>query len=296
MADPLIQDLLEKARRPLLSLEFFPPRDEQGFEHLRRAAADLMAARPDFVTVTYGAGGSTRTRTLEVCDELRRIGFGVVMPHLTCAGHGRAELEAIVDDWHRRSYRNVMALRGDPPAGADAFVPPPGGLDHASDLVGLIRDRHADVCCGVAGYPELHPESRSAEMDTIHLKRKVMAGAAFVTTQLFYNNAVYAAFVERCRRAGIYQPILPGLLPAVSLEQVRRIARMCRAGLPGQLEVDLQDAGGKGPAAEAVGIRWAASQIRNLLEGGAPGVHLYILNRSRTALAPELIRCLKPYR
>jgi methylenetetrahydrofolate reductase (NADPH) len=224
------------------------------------------------------------------------MGYGPVMPHLTCIGRTRRELEAVVDRFHASGHRNLMVLRGDPPKGEGPFRPPPDGLGHASDLVGLVLDRRPDVCCGVAGYPEVHPEARSPELDLLYLKTKLMSGASFVTTQLFFDNTAYFDFVERCRRAGIYQPILPGLLPAVSLAQVRRITQMCRARLPEQLEVDLEDAGGSGEAAEAVGIRWAATQIRGLLERGVPGIHLYILNRARTALAPELTRVFAPVR
>jgi len=293
-----IGELLRAARRPLLSLEFFPPADEAGMDVLRGTATELRGTRPDFVTVTYGAGGSTRARTLAVCDLLRGMGYGPIMPHLTCVGHRRVELERLSDDWVARGFRNIMTLRGDPPRNvADAPVIPSGERPaHASDLVGLLADRHPDLCLGVAGYPEKHPEAPDAATDLMRLKFKLMAGAAFVTTQLFFDNRAYFDFVKRARAVGIFQPILPGLLPAISLAQVRRMAGFCGATLPPQLEVDLADAGGAGPAAEAVGIRWAARQICELLENGAPGIHLYILNRARLALAPELVRCLAPWR
>ena len=196
-------------RRPLRSLEFFPPKDDSGVEALRQSAAVLQRIAPDFVSVTYGAGGSTRERTAQV-STLLKDGFQfTVMPHLTCVGHSRAELGAIADRLHASGFRNIMALRGDPPKGETTFVPLPDGLPHASDLVELLKARHPDFCLGVAGYPEKHPEAPSLEVDLTRLRRKVDAGADFVTTQLFFDNAVYYRFVERCRAAGIGVPIVP---------------------------------------------------------------------------------------
>lgn len=290
MADPTIADLLKRTGRPLLSFEFFPPKDDAAMEALRATSEQLRAVRPDFVTCTYGAGGSTRLRTLEVCDLLRREGFQPIMPHLTCVGSSRADLESVADDMHRRGYRSIMALRGDPPRGFSQFRPAPDGLSHASQLVELLRERHPDLCCGVAGYPEMHPEAVSPEADLRHLKSKVEAGAAFITTQLFFDNKVYIDFVKRCRKAGITQPIIPGLLPVISLKQVQRMCMMCKATLPDALARELAQAGPEGDAAELVGIRWAERQIEDLLAHGAPGIHLYILNRARAVLSDELVR------
>jgi methylenetetrahydrofolate reductase (NADPH) len=212
------------------------------------------------------------------------------MPHLTCVGHSRSELETIAREWHQAGYRNIMALRGDPPRGFSQFRPAPNGLSHAAELVALLKSEQPDLCCGVAGYPETHPESVSPEADVRHLKAKVDAGAAFVTTQLFFDNRYYLEFVKRCRKAGITQPILPGLLPVISLKQVQRMCAMCKTALPDELARQLEAAGGEGDAAEQVGIRWAEQQIEGLLESGAPGIHLYILNRAKAALSSELVR------
>lgn len=296
MEDVRISDLFEQARRPLLSFEFFPPREHRGFAALERGLRDLRALKPDFVSVTYGAGGSTRTRTLAVARLLRDLGFGPVMPHLTCVGATREELAAVVDEIYRLGFRNLMCLRGDPPQGGGAFRAPEGGFAHASDLVRFVKERHPDICCGVAGYPETHPEAASPEEDIRHLKEKVDAGAAFVTTQLFFENDVYFRFVDRCRQAGITQPILPGLLPAVSLAQVEKIRLLCHASFPEVLRQAMERAGGDTPAAEEEGIRWVVGQVDGLLWRGAPGVHLYILNRARTALAPALRACLSRWR
>jgi methylenetetrahydrofolate reductase (NADPH) len=213
------------------------------------------------------------------------------MPHLTCVGSSREELNAIVKDIHRRGYRNIMALRGDPPKGETTFRAPPNGLAHASDLVRLIHGQYSDICCGAAGYPETHPEAESAEADIRHLKEKLDAGASFVTTQLFFDNRLYFSFVERCRAAGIEQPIIPGLLPAMSLSQARRMCERCKATLPDELAKRMEEAGGEGPKAEEAGILWAVQQIEELLRYGAPGIHLYVLNRSKAALSPQMMDC-----
>lgn len=291
MPDVAIRALLAGARRPLLSYEFFPPRDEKGFDRLREAAERLLATRPDFVTCTWGAGGSTREKTLEVCEFLRKIGYAPVMPHLTCVGVSRGDLEEIADEIHARGFRNIMTLRGDPPKGEAGFQAHPNGLEHAGELVALLKKRHPDFCCGVAGYPEKHIEAPTFDQDLRSLKRKVDAGADFVTTQLFFDNEVYASFLLLARGAGVAVPILPGLLPAMSLKQVARFTQLCGASFPAALASRMEAAGGEGTAAEEVGIAWAAQQIDGLLQNGAPGIHLYVLNRSHAVMAPAVKAC-----
>lgn len=282
--DSPISSLLAQSR-PLRSLEFFPPRDDAGVETLRTTAAALKRIAPDFVSVTYGAGGSTRERTSQVSELLRRdFGF-TVMPHLTCVGHSRAELLATADQLHAAGFRNIMTLRGDPPKGETTFTPSPDGLRYASDLVALLKSRHPDFCLGVGGYPEKHPEAPSLDSDLVHLKRKVDAGAAFITTQLFFDNTVYYRFVDRCRAAGINIPIVPGIMPVLSLKQIQRFTTMCGASLPPKLITRLEAAHDQPDILETVGIDWALTQIRDLLTQGAPGYHLYILNRAKSALA-----------
>jgi methylenetetrahydrofolate reductase (NADPH) len=272
-------------RRPLRSLEFFPPKDDAGVNALRETALLLKKISPDFISVTYGAGGSTRERTAQVSRMLRtEIGF-TVMPHLTCVGHSRFELNDVADRLHAEGYRNIMTLRGDPPKGQTEFVPYFDGLRYASDLVALLKSRHPDFCLGVGGYPEKHPEASSAEIDLDNLKRKVDAGAGFITTQLFFDNAVYYRFVEKCRARGITVPIVPGIMPVLSLKQIRRFTEMCGASLPETLSKRLEAAGEAPEIVEALGIEWALAQIRDLLAHGAPGYHLYILNRAKGALA-----------
>lgn len=292
MSDTFISSLFSKNRKPLLSFEFFPPKDDEGMATLRTNAEQLLATKPDFVTCTYGAGGSTRLRTIEVCGMLRELGFSPVMPHLTCVGHSRSELQAIAREWYTAGYRNIMTLRGDPPRGFSQFRPMPDGFSHASELVDLLKNAYPDLCCGVAGYPEAHAESVTPEADIRHLKAKVDEGAAFITTQLFFDNEYYFDFVKRCRKAGIAQPILPGLLPVISLKQVQRMCSICRVQLPDALASQLEAAGDDSAAAEAVGVRWAAKQIEGLFAQDVPGIHLYVLNRSKAVRSPELMNLL----
>jgi len=272
-------------QRPLRSLEFFPPKDDAGVEALRQTATAVRKIAWDFVSVTYGAGGSTRARTAQMSAMLKdEFGF-TVMPHLTCVGHSRDELAYIADCIHAAGFRNIMALRGDPPKGAASFEVAQEGLRYASDLVTLLKARHPDFCLGVGGYPEKHPEASSFDADLTHLKRKVDAGAAFVTTQLFFDNAVYYRFVGKCRAAGIGVPIVPGIMPMLSLKQIERITSMSGSTVPPTLARRLAVAAESPDVVEIVGIDWALSQIRDLLNHGAPGYHLYILNRAKSALA-----------
>lgn len=269
-------------RRPVFSFEFFPPKNEEGEEALRRALEDLRRLAPDFVTMTYGAGGSTRRKTV---DWAARIQDDLRLPaaaHLTCVGHARDEIRSILDEIVARGIRNVMALRGDPPRGETAFRPHPDGFRYANELVAFIRSNGYDLCLGVAGYPETHPEAPSAEADIENLKRKVEAGGDFVTTQLFFDADLYARFVGRCRAAGIDAPILAGVMPVTNLSQVKRFTEMCGATIPPDLLRRLEEAeAAGGPAAvEEVGVAWAIDQCRRLLEAGAPGIHFYTLNRS----------------
>jgi methylenetetrahydrofolate reductase (NADPH) len=282
--DQPIADLLGRGR-PLRSLEFFPPRDDAGIEALRETAAALRRIEPDFVSVTYGAGGSTRDRTAHVSAMLRtEFGF-TVMPHLTAVSHSAAEIAAVAHEHYRNGIRNIMALRGDVPRDTSPETAFADGLRYGSDVVALLRETHPEFCLGVGGYPETHPEAPSAEADLENLRRKVDAGASFVTTQLFFENAVFYRFVDRCRAAGIDVPIIPGIMPVLSLRQITRIAGMCGASLPDRLVRRLEAAGDQAEVAETVGIDWALGQIRDLLDHDVPAYHLYVLNRARAALA-----------
>ena len=281
--DQPITELLS-ADKPLLSVEFFPPRNDEGGSQLLRTAEALRPYHPDFVSITYGAGGTTRERTFKYAKILREEFGWRVMPHLTCVGSTKSELLDIVSGYHADGIRNIMALRGDPPKGQTEFVPCPDGLRYASDLIALIRENFPDICLGAGAYPEKHPEAATMEEDLAHLKIKADAGASFLTTQLFFDNEHYYKFLDACRALAINLPVLPGVLPAMSLAQVQRFAPMCGASLPRALVEQLQVVDDDARASEAVGVTWAYHQIRELLRHGAPGIHLYILNRSAPAI------------
>jgi|HubBroStandDraft_4_1064222.scaffolds.fasta_scaffold00005_90 methylenetetrahydrofolate reductase (NADPH) len=265
-------------QRPFFSFEFFPPRDDEGSRRLLRTIAALHALRPAFVSITYGAGGSTRARTVALAKEIQQqIGLTVVA-HATCIGANRAELRALFDDLARAGIENVLALRGDPPPGAP-FEPTPGGFAYASELVAMLR-RNYDFCIGAACYPEKHPEAESIEDDTAHLKQKVDAGADFLVSQLFFDNAHFFEFERRARRAGIDLPILPGLMPITNFAQIQRFVAVCGASIPPKLRVEMESRKGDDKAVEDLGVAYASMQVLGLLQGGAPGIHFYTLNRS----------------
>ncbi|MFT5836926.1 MAG: methylenetetrahydrofolate reductase (NADPH) [Candidatus Azotimanducaceae bacterium] len=269
---------------PLFSIEFFPPKSDASAEQLLRTAKDLKVYSPDFASITYGAGGSTRSRTLKYARHLSEDYGYNVMPHLTCVGHSRDELRGIIAEFREAGLGQIMALRGDPPKGETDFKPHPDGLHHANELVQLINETYPECIIGVAGYPEMHPEAPSPEIDLLNLKRKVDTGAHFVTTQLFFDNNKYFEFVERARQAKIEVPILPGLMCVTSREQALRFCEMCGTSMPAELDERLAAAGDDKERIEAVGIQWVYEQARELLERGAPGIHLYILNRQGPAV------------
>lgn len=284
MADNSLQQRLHSGE-PLFSIEFFPPKSDAAAEQLLRTAKELKAYSPDFASITYGAGGSTRSRTLKYARHLREDYGYHVMPHLTCVGHSRDELRGIIAEFREAGLGQIMALRGDPPKGETDFKPHPDGLHYANELVQLINETYPECTIGVAGYPETHPEAPSPDLDLLNLKRKVDTGADFVTTQLFFDNNKYFEFVERARQAKIEVPVLPGLMCVTSREQALRFCEMCGTSMPSELDQQLVAAGEDKQAIEAVGIDWVYAQARELLERGAPGIHLYILNREGPAVA-----------
>jgi methylenetetrahydrofolate reductase (NADPH) len=282
-----IGELLAR-QRPVLSVEFFPPKDEAGGEQIVRAAEAIRAElQPDFVSITYGAGGGTRERTYRYANLLKDAYGFEVMPHLTCVGSSREELLEIIGGYQAAGFCNIMALRGDPPKGETEFVPHPDGLPYARDLVKLIRENFSGFSVGVAGYPEVHPESPSPELDLQYLKEKVDAGASFITTQLFYDNGNFLDWLERCRQAGMDLPIIPGLMPIRSAKQARRFCNQ----IPAELEAALAAAGDDAEATRQVGIDWTFRQITELMDHGIRAFHLYIMNRS--GMAVEVIRRLR---
>ena len=263
-----------------LSFELYPPKTVAGDEELSLNVERLMAFRPDFITCTYGAGGSTRSRTLDIVELVQRRFHVPTASHLTCVGSTVDELRAYLADASRRGIGNIVPLRGDPPRGETSFRPVPGGFAHANELVALLRAEFPQFGVAVAGYPETHREAPSPEVDLENLRRKVDAGADIVITQLFYDNDDYWRFRDRCERIGIRVPIVPGILPVTNLAQIQRIASLCGATLPEPFQAALQRSADSPQAQFEVGVEFATRQVQALVDQGAPGVHFYVLNKS----------------
>jgi methylenetetrahydrofolate reductase (NADPH) len=275
-----ISDLFASGKR-LFSFEFFPPKTEAGAANLARAIHDLRDLSPDFVSVTYGAGGSTRDRTVDLVTRIQREEGLRAMAHLTAVAATREQIATLVDHLVESGIENMIPLRGDPPADAADFFQPPGGFLHASDLVAFIRQRHGKrLCLAGAGYPEGHPQSRDLDRDMENLVTKVRAGIDFIITQLFFDNRHYFNFVERARRAGITIPIIPGIMPITDAAQIERITRMCGATVPPLLRTELDRRRDDPVATMQLGLAQATAQCIGLLAGGAPGIHFYTLNQS----------------
>jgi len=265
--------------RPFFSFEFFPPKDDEGSRALLATVERLAPLRPAFVSITYGAGGSSRERTVALAKQIQRESGLTVMAHVTCVGSTRAELRALFDDLARGGIENVLALRGDPPKGSTSFSVPEGGFAHASDLIAMLR-RNYDFCIGAACYPETHAEATSPQTDLRYLKEKVGAGADFLITQLFFDNSCFADFSARARAEGIAVPIIPGLMPITNASQVARFTAGIGATIPPKLLRELELRRDDSKAVEDLGVAYAALQAAQLLERGAPGIHFYTLNRS----------------
>ncbi|MBF5041205.1 methylenetetrahydrofolate reductase [NAD(P)H] [Aggregicoccus sp. 17bor-14] len=265
---------------PCFSFEFYPPKTDDGTRALLRTLEELAPLEPGFVSVTYGAGGSTRDRTVDLVTQIKRTTGITAMAHLTCIGHDREELRAILRKLSDAQVENVLVLRGDPQAGAPGFVPHEGGFRYASELVEFIRGEDFGFCLGGACYPEGHVETVSREEDLVHLKQKVDAGLDFVITQLFFDNAFYFDFVERARRAGINVPIVPGIMPITNYEQLQRFTRMCGATVPMRLALQLERVRDQPEALMQLGVAHATVQCMELLSRGVPGIHFYTLNKS----------------
>jgi methylenetetrahydrofolate reductase (NADPH) len=263
-----------------LSFELFPPKTEASEAELFQHVAELVTFRPDFITCTYGAGGSTQTKTLDVIDRVRREFKVATASHLTCVGATVDQLRAYLIEAERRGVSNIVALRGDPPKGETEFKQVAGGLRYASELVELIRGEFPQYGIAVAGYPEKHLEAPSLEIDMANLKRKVDRGADAVVTQLFYDNADFFEFRRRAEALGIRKPIVPGILPVTNLAQIKRITSLCGAKLPPDFIDALEAAGDDAAAQFKIGVEFAVRQVRELLDAGVPGIHFYVLNKS----------------
>ena len=261
------------------SFEFFPPKTPQDVDDLFVRAHELKALGPSFISVTYGAGGSTRRNTIDLVCRLQAELDMVAMAHVTGVGHSQAELREVLEELRDRGVENLMCLRGDPPRGQSNFVPAPDGFAYAYELVTLARSI-SDFSIGVAGYPEMHPESVDKHRDLEYLRAKVACGADFVTTQLFFDNCDYFDFCERAQRNGITARIIPGIMPITNYRQIVRFTTMCGATLPAALQQRLEPVADDPQAVLEIGVDWAWRQCEELLANGAPGVHFYTLNRS----------------
>jgi methylenetetrahydrofolate reductase (NADPH) len=263
----------------VISFELFPPKSETGHQYLMRHVEQLMRFSPDFITCTYGAGGSTRDKTLEIVDQIKRDFCVPVASHLTVVGSSVDQLRLYLDRARKLNVDYIVALRGDPPNGQASFEPTPGGFSYANELVSLIRKEFSHFGIAVAGYPETHREAPNAEVDLDNLKRKVDAGAHVVVTQLFYDNRDFFSFRDRCDKRGIKVPIVPGIMPVVNLSQIQRITSMCGARLPAEFVEKLAESNQPDWHFQ-VGVEHAIRQTVDLLEAHVPGLHFYVLNRS----------------
>ncbi len=272
-----ISEILRRKRT--ISFEFYPPKEEEGIPAVLRSMERLKEFSPDFVSVTYGAGGSTRRFTQDIAVKANEDPDVNVMAHITCAGQSRSQVHDALEDLGAAGIGNVIALRGDPPKGETRFQTAPDGFPHATDLMEHIK---SNFSFGVAGacYPEGHVESRDLETDIEHTKRKVDAGADFLISQLFYDNAYFYRFLERANKAGINVPIIPGVLPFLSTGQIRRFTSLCGATIPTELDARLEKLSDDDDAVRALGIEHATQQVRDLWDNGVSGVHFYALNRS----------------
>ena len=290
-----IDELLSDGDGPTFSFEFFPPKTEDGERNLRATLEDLKAFEPDFVSVTYGAGGSTRTRTVELTKWIKQDLGIEAMAHLTCVGASTEELCAVLDGIAAAGIDNVLALRGDPPQGETTWRPHPRGLRYSAELVALIRSRYP-FAVGAACFPEGHVEATDSVRELHFLADKVEQGASFLITNLFFDNERYFSFVDDARAAGIEVPIVPGIMPITDLRQIKTITGMCGATLPGALLEALEWRADDPSAVLQLGVSYATLQCAELLARGAPGIHFYTLNRSpATRAILSALKLLKPW-
>jgi methylenetetrahydrofolate reductase (NADPH) len=283
------------AETPVFSFEFFPPKTEAGEQNLYKALSELRPLDPSFVSVTYGAGGSSREKTIEIVKRIKED-FGLeAMAHFTCVGATVPELRATLDEMQEAGIENVLALRGDPPEGQADWTKTDGGLEYSHELVELIGGAYP-FAIGAACFPETHIHAESAESDLRYLTEKVRSGVDFLITQMFFDNSFYFDFVARARRVGVEVPIIPGIMPITRVGQVERMATMCGSAIPDGLRTELR---GRAQDAEAVldfGVAYATLQCAELLAAGAPGVHFYTLNRSpATRAIVSALKLAKPW-
>ena len=288
-------DHILSERHPCFSFEFFPPKTREGMTNLFDAVSELQHDDPAFVSVTYGAGGSTRARTIEVVKRIRRELDIEAMAHLTCVGATRTELQEVLDQIRDAGIENVLALRGDPPKGQAEWRQTPGGLAYSTELAALIAGDY-DFCIGAACFPEVHPEAPDMTSDIQFLNQKIAAGVSFLITQLFFDNELYFDFVSEARAAGVDVPIIPGIMPITNFSQIKRFTEMCGATIPAPLEAELAAHADDPGAVQDLGVAYATLQCSDLLARGAPGIHFYTLNKSpATRAILAALRAARPW-
>jgi methylenetetrahydrofolate reductase (NADPH) len=293
-----IDERIASSSEPSFSFEFFPPKTDEGERNLGRALAELSRLSPTFVSVTYGAGGSTteKRKTIDIVRHLKRDYGMEAMAHFTCVNATTGELREMLDTMRDAGIENVLALRGDPPRGQDEWTPTEGGLSYSRELIELIRDEY-DFSIGAACFPEVHIHAVDADSDLRYLREKVAAGARFLITQLFFDNQSYYDFVARARDIGIDVPIIPGIMPITDFGQIKRITGMCGATIPDRLLHELELRGDQPGSVTDLGVAYATLQCADLLANGAPGIHFYTLNRSpATRAILTALRLMAPWR
>jgi methylenetetrahydrofolate reductase (NADPH) len=293
-----IDELLEGAERPVFSFEFFPPKTEAGEQNLLDALRALQPLQPDYVSVTYGAGGTTeqKQKTIDIVGSIKREYGMEAMAHFTCVGATVSELRTTLDRMRDEGLENVLALRGDPPLGQTEWTATEGGLRYSRELVELIREEYS-FAIGAACFPETHIHATSPEDDLRYLKEKVDAGARFLITQLFFDNAYYWDFVRRARDLGVDVPIIPGIMPITNGAQIKKITELCGSNIPPRLLAELDVRADDAEATAEFGVAYATLQCADLLEHGAPGIHFYTLNRSpATRAILSALKVFEPWR
>jgi methylenetetrahydrofolate reductase (NADPH) len=290
-----IDEIIAGSEEPVFSFEFFPPKTDEGERNLHATLQELRALEPDYVSVTYGAGGSTRDRTVDITKHIKDEHGLETMAHLSCVGTTSKVLRTILDEIRDAGIDNVLALRGDPPRGETEWKPTPGGLHYSTELAALIRDEY-DFCIGAACFPEVHPEAPDLAHDLKFLKEKIAAGASFLITQLFFDNRLYFDFVEEARAAGITLPIVAGIIPVTNVDQIKRFTEMCGASIPAPLLRQLDLRADDPDAVTQFGVAYATLQCADLLARGAPGIHFYTLNKSpATRAIVSALKTLRPW-
>ncbi|EQA46494.1 methylenetetrahydrofolate reductase (NAD(P)H) [Leptospira broomii serovar Hurstbridge str. 5399] len=286
-----ILEIYTNAKEPVYSFEFFPPKTIEGEAKLYETVKELSRVNPGYITVTYGAGGSTRDKTIRLTSDLAQKFNLAAAAHFTCVGGNKEEIHNILKEIASSGIRNLMALRGDPPKGEGVFKKVEGGFEHASELISFIKSEGFDFCMGGACYPEKHPQASDLETDVDNLKKKVDAGAEYLVSQLFFKNEIFESFLNLVRKKGIRVPVVPGIMPITSFSQIERFRSMAACEFPDKLLTDLEEVQNRPEEFYRRSLNFSVEQCRELIEMGSPGIHLYTLNQSHASY--DIVRELR---